>query len=342
MSLTCTEIEHLVTEATRNVRSIVSEAIEHTEPHAALVVYDTENELTRILTTAYRTVLPHAQFIDFNATTKENICARFDALVPRDLVVLIQSTDFRLNEFRIRIQLFQRKLKVIDHLHLYRNTPDSWGTYIRALAYDASWYRGVGKRLKEKLEHTHTLRVCGNGTELTVTGGLEVPKLNIGDYSGMENIGGTFPIGEVFTEARDLAAMNGDLHIYACADADFHTALYEPFLVHIENGIVTQWDASAPPAFSKIVADVQTNERAIIREIGFGLNRAITREHYLKDITAFERILGLHFSLGEKHTVYRKQGITPDKTRYHVDLFPVVTEVFADETCIFRNNTYLV
>lgn len=334
--------KQLIEKAIENVRDIVTIALEHTSLNRALVVYDDENELTRIITTAYRTVLPDAYFLNFSAHTKDEIISAFDALSPNDLVVLIQSTDFRLNEFRIRIQLFQRKLKVIDHLHLYRNTSDQWETYINALAYDPLWYRGIGHALKAVLEGAHTLRVIGNGTELIVTGGLEVPKLNIGDYTGMQNIGGTFPIGEVFTEAKDLTKMNGALMVYAYADADYHTAMYEPFRVDIKDGIVSSWDISAPESFSNIVSQVLTNERAIIREIGFGLNRAITREHYLKDITAFERIRGLHFSLGEKHTVYKKEGIIADKTRFHVDLFPEVTQVYADDVLIFEHGTFVL
>ncbi len=116
----------LVLKATRNINDILAIAIEHTAPERALVVYDEENELTCILTEAYRKALPEAEFIDFNSRSKMEIIAAFNALAPRDLVVLIQSSDFLLNEFRIRIQLFQRKLKVIDHQHLFRNTPDSW------------------------------------------------------------------------------------------------------------------------------------------------------------------------------------------------------------------------
>lgn len=333
---------NLIDIAIRNVRDMVTIALEHSDSNRALVVYDTENELTHIITEAYRNVLPHAQFIDFNTKTKDEIIGLFNALSPRDLVVLIQSTDFRLNEFRIRIQLFNRKLKVIDHLHLYRNTPDSWETYINALEYDPTWYRVVGSKLKGTLESAQTLRVCADGAELIVTGGLEVPKLNIGDYSGMENIGGTFPIGEVFTEAKDLSQMNGSIMIYAFANNDFHIAMHEPFRVDIKNGLVSGWGDNTPQAFVDVVAQVQSNERAHIREIGFGLNRAITREHYLKDITAFERIHGMHFSLGEKHTVFKKQGITADKTRYHVDLFPVVTQVYADDALIFNNGKYQV
>lgn len=333
----------LLGKATKNIRDILTIALEHASPEKALVVYDTDDELTVLLTDAYRTALPDAAFVDFNTRTKEEIIALFDALSPRDLVVLVQSTDFRLDEFRIRIQLFQRGLKVIDHRHLYRSTtPDMRETYIDSLAYDPLWYRGVGMRLKARLEQTQVLTVRGPGTELVVTGGLEDPKPNLGDYTGMENIGGTFPIGEVFTEAIDLSSMNGSIMIYAFADSTFNLQMHEPFRVTIENGHVVSWDTHAPQSFPDVIALIKTNERALVREIGFGLNRAITRERYLSDITAFERIHGLHFSLGEKHTVYKKQGIKTDKTRFHVDVFPVVTEVLADGECIFSNNEYRV
>ena len=94
------ENKQLTDIATKNIGDIVSIALEHRAPHKALVIYDTENELTRILTAAYRNVLPDALFLDFNTLTKDEIIAQFDALSPRDLVVLIQSSDFRLNQFR--------------------------------------------------------------------------------------------------------------------------------------------------------------------------------------------------------------------------------------------------
>lgn len=333
----------LLDKAITNLGDTLRIALEHTENEKALVVYDTEDELTVLLTDAYRAVLPHAQFVDFNTRSKDEIIALFDALSPRDLVVLVQTSDFRLDEFRIRIQLFQRGLKVIDHRHLYRSTsPEMRKTYINSLAYDPLWYRGVGMRLKERLERTQVLTVRGPEAELVVTGGLEEPKPNLGDYTGMDNIGGTFPIGEVFTEAIDLSSMNGSIMIYAFADTTFNLQMHEPFRVTIECGHVVSWDDHAPRAFPDVIALIKTNERALVREIGFGLNRAITREQYLSDITAFERIHGLHFSLGEKHTVYKKQGIKTDKTRFHVDVFPLITEVLADGECIFSNNEYRV
>lgn len=335
-------ISLLTEQATQHVHDIVTHALAHSSDQHALVVYDTECGLSQILLEAYRAVLPHALFLDFNAHTKEEVIAAFDACAPRDLVILIQSTDFRLNEFRIRIYLFQKKLKVIDHMHLVRNTPDSWSTYIEALAYDPLWYRVVGPKLKEVLESTSELHIeSGDGT-LHVTGGLEIPKLNIGDYTNMENIGGTFPIGEVFTEAKDLQKMNGSVMIYAFADQSFTISMHEPFRIDIENGMVVGYGDNTPTSFIEVLAQIKTNERAMVREIGFGLNRAITREHYLKDITAFERILGMHLSLGEKHTVFKKEGIKADKTRYHVDVFPMVSRVYADQTTIFQNGQYMV
>lgn len=334
--------ENLVAIATKNVTDMVTIALQHDANQKALVIYDTENELTNILTTAYRVALPKAEFLDFGTHTKEEVIRSIDALSPKDLVVLIQSSDFRLNEFRIRIHLFQQKLKVIDHQHLYRNEPDSWQTYIDALAYDPLWYRTTGLKLKERLMKSDLISFESGAHTLSISGGVEIPKLNIGDYTGMENVGGTFPIGEVFTEGKDLSRMNGSMLIYAFAGTDFHINMHDPFRVDIENGLIVGWDTNTPTSFVDIVNQVKTNERAIIREIGFGLNRAITREHYVKDITAFERILGVHFSLGEKHTVYKKEGIVADKTRYHVDLFPVVDRVRLDGEIIFENRVYVL
>lgn len=330
--------------AVKNVRDMLSIAIAHdpTAGEKALVVYDRKNGLTDILAEAYRQALPHAHFVDFDTKNKEDIIALFDALQPRDLVVLIQTSNFLLDAFRIRLHLFQKQLKVIEHTHLYRNSPEVWDVYINALAYDPGWYRKVGPALKARLETANELRIEAGDAVLTVTGGVETPKLNIGDYAGMENIGGTFPIGEVFTESKDFAQMNGSFMVYAFAGADFSINMHEPFRVDVHEGQVVSWAEDAPASFVDIVRLIKEYERPLIREVGFGLNRAITRERYLEDITAFERILGMHLSMGEKHSVYKKAGITTHKTKFHVDLFPVVDRALLDGKLIFENGKYLV
>ncbi len=328
--------------ATKNVGDIITLAIEHRTPEKALVVFDSGYGLTDILTEAYRTVLPEARFIDFGAVSKEEVISAFDAMQPNDLVVLIQTSNFLLDAFRIRLHLFQKKLKVIEHMHLYRNTEDIWDVYINSLAYDMSWYRTTGPALKARLEVANELRIKAGDAELVVTGGLETPKLNIGDYAGMENIGGTFPIGEVFTESKNFAQMNGSVMIYAFAGGDFNINMHEPFRIDIKEGVVVGWGDNAPQSFIDIVEVIRGYERPLIREVGFGLNRAITRERYMQDITAFERILGMHLSMGEKHSVYKKVGITTHKTKFHVDLFPVVEQSFLDGALLFEKGVYHV
>lgn len=332
----------LVTLATKNITDIVELSIEHKSEEKALVIFDSQYGLTNILTEGYRNALPEARFIDFDTLEKSAIIEAIDAMQPNDLVVLIQSSNFLLNEFRIRLHLFQKKLKVIEHTHLHRNSEDVWDVYINALAYDPKWYRVIGPKLKAKLEATQELRIKGGGVELVVTGGLETPKPNLGDYAGMENVGGTFPIGEVFTESRDFLRMNGSFMIYAYAGGDFSVNMHAPFRVDVYEGVVVGWQEDAPKSFVDIVEAIKLYERPLIREIGFGLNRAITRERYLQDITAFERILGMHLSMGEKHSVFKKVGITTHKTKFHVDLFPVADRVTADGEVIFEDGKYLL
>ena len=105
--------------------------------HVYITYYLAPVVLLSILTAAYRAALPNARFIDFDTTAKEEVIAMFSTMQPSDLVVLIQSSNFLLNEFRIRLHLFQQKLKVIEHTHLHRNTEEQWEVYINALAYDS-------------------------------------------------------------------------------------------------------------------------------------------------------------------------------------------------------------
>jgi aminopeptidase len=338
------DIPELIQKATQNISDILTQCIQFdvNGENKALVVYDSQNGLTDILTQAYRNVLPNAKFVDFDNMTKEEVLAEFSLMKANDLVVQIQSMNFRLDDFRIRLHLFGQKLRVIEHMHLQRNKPEVWDVYIDSLAYDPSWYRVVGPNLSKKLENTGTLEIFSKDAVLTVVEGLEIPKPNLGDYTGMDNIGGTFPIGEVFTEAKAFANMNGSVYIYAFADKEFNIDMHEPFRIDIVNGIVVGYADDAPSMFVEVYEAVKTLERPLIREIGFGLNRSMTKEKYLGDITAFERILGLHLSMGEKHSVYKKEGIIAKKSRFHVDLFLATDKVLSDGEIIFENGKYLI
>jgi aminopeptidase len=338
------DIPQLIEQATKNIGDILANCLEFEANGGskALVVFDSQNGLTDILTQAYRKVLPNAKFVDFDTLTKEEILAEFALMNANDLVVQIQSMNFRLDDFRIRLHLFNQKLRVIEHLHLQRNKPEVWDVYVDSLSYDPTWYRVVGPKLQQTLTSTQTLEIFSKDAVLTVTGGLEIPKPNLGDYTGMDNIGGTFPIGEVFTEAKAFANMNGSVYIYAFADKEFNIDMHEPFRIDIEQGIVVSYSKDAPQMFVEVFEAVKTLERPLIREIGFGLNRSMTKERYLGDITAFERILGLHLSMGEKHSVYKKEGIIAKKSRFHVDLFLATDLVTCDKKVIFEQGNYKV
>ncbi len=326
----------------KNVADILSNCFSHNDTKNTLVVYDTHFGLTEILTDAYRKVLPNAKFLDFDSKNREEIIDTFDSMAAGDMVVLIQSTNFLLNEFRIRLHLFNKNLKVIEHMHLARNDESMWGTYVDALEYDIDWYPTVAPKLKTILDASNSLHVRGLDATLTINGKLESAKLNIGDYTGMINVGGTFPIGEVFTEARNFSDMSGSFYVYAYADSNFNVQMHAPFKLTVKNGLVVECDENTPAEFIKILDLVKSFERPLIREVGFGLNKAISKENPLSDITAFERILGMHFSLGEKHSVYKKEGLTTNKTKFHIDLFPVVDIVQVDDTVIFENGKYLL
>ena len=138
-----------------NVRAILNEAIKHRPQDAVVVVSDGRCELAIALTEAYRRCLPDGTFIDFDSVLPEDVRAAFEPLTPGALVVLIQSTSFRLAAFRIRLELFKRSIKVIEHPHLARITGAEGLIYIDALAYDRSYYHGVGGALKARIDRAY-------------------------------------------------------------------------------------------------------------------------------------------------------------------------------------------
>lgn len=54
-----------------------------------------------------------ALMMDFDAVPGEEVLRAIDTLRPGDLVVLIQTDAFNVREYRFRLELFKRGLKVI-------------------------------------------------------------------------------------------------------------------------------------------------------------------------------------------------------------------------------------
>jgi aminopeptidase len=329
--------------AESHLRDVLAMAIEYKAPHAAVIVFDTGCELALALTEAYKRCLPAATFIDFDTVAPDAILAAFAELAAGDLVVLIQSTNFRLEAFRIRIELFKRSLKVIEHPHLSRMTGQQALYYIESLAYDTTYYRGVGRALKARIDNAKSGVVDSGGERLVFASSFESAKLNIGDYSEMTNVGGQFPIGEVFTEAQDLEAVNGRVRIFVFGDTAFQVNQPEkPITLVVDKGRVIDVIDSTPE-FDQVMANIRADEGEVwLRELGFGMNRAFSRTRTVCDIGTYERMCGIHLSLGAKHGVYNKPQIKRATARYHVDVFAVTEAVYLDNDLVYSDGAWQV
>ena len=328
--------------AEKNVRDILTLAIEHTPAHSAVVVWDGQCALSLALTEAYRRCLPGAVFIDFDTVAPEAVRAEFERLSPSDLVVLIQSTSFRLDAFRIRVELFKRALKVIEHPHLSRMPGDEALLYIESLAYDPVYVRGVGNALKARFDSAKVGVINSFGEQLIFSSGFEPARLNVGDYSQMHNVGGQFPIGEVFTESKDLEALNGRVRMSIFGDTSFAVNKpAHPITLIIDKGRVTG-TVDSTPEFDLVLANIRAIEGEIwVRELGLGLNRTFTQDRLVSDIGTYERMCGVHLSLGAKHGSYNKPQIKKTASRYHVDVLPFTESVTLDDEVIYRDGAWL-
>jgi aminopeptidase len=334
--------------AGKNIADLLTQVFHHTNEHKAVVVFDTNCELARTLTDAYRHCLPDAQFIDFSLHTPEAVLSVFAVLNTSDLVVLVQSTNFRLEAFRIRVELFKRGLKVIEHVHLQRMQGAEVGYYIDALAYDAAYFRGVGHGLKAIIDSAKSGWLDSGGAQfpeakLFFGSSFESAKLNVGDYSGMPNVGGQFPIGEVFTEAKDLEAVRGRVRIHAFGDTSFKVNLpAKPITLVVDKGQVVATEDSTPE-FDTVLANIRADEGVVwLRELGMGLNRAFTQTRTVGDIGSYERMCGMHLSLGAKHGIYGKPNFKRGDGKYHIDVFAVTEQVTFDEQVVYRDGAWVV
>jgi aminopeptidase len=329
--------------AVKNIADTLAIAIEHTAARTALVVADEQSELSRLLVQAYRTCLPEAQLLLFDVVGAVAVKAAFAELRELDLAVLIQSSVFRIPEFRTRVELFRRGIKVIEHSNLERMAMAEVEHYVAALAYDPAYYRGIGHALKARMDVAASARIESEGELLRFDGQLEPAKLNIGHFAGLKNVGSLFPIGEVFSEARDLERVSGRAKIYAFTDTSFRLNVPPvPITLLIERGrVVGALDATAD--FEQVLAAIVADEGEIwLRELGFGMNRAFSAERRVADVGAFERVCGVHLSLGARHGVYKKPHLDRRAARHHVDTFVVTSRVLLDDEVVFAEGGWQV
>jgi aminopeptidase len=327
--------------AKQHIDDILSLAVQHSDA-PAMVVWDAGSPLSRILAEAYCAALPSAKQLRFDEVSPEEVMAACNAMNAGGLVVLIQSSSFRLVAFRIRVELYKRGLKVIEHPHLQSMTDAEIPYYIDSLAYDSTYYRGVGRALQGRLDRvSHAVLDSGEGARLNFNCAFESAKVNIGDYTGMTNIGGQFPLGEVFTEATDLEKVSGKVRIFAFGDVTFKVnAPKIPIELSVERGRVVSV-AKSTPDFDQVMELITRDEGEVwVREFGLGLNRAFSPERRVSDIGTFERVCGIHLSLGGKHNVYVKKNPGQKPAKYHVDVFAVTERVWLGDELVFQDGAW--
>ncbi len=329
--------------ASRNLSDTLAIAMEHTPERAAVLVADGRSELARLLTRAYAECLPSARVLQFDELQPEAVRAALDELQEHELAILVQSSVFRIPDFRIRVELYRRSVKVMEHANLERVEPHEIQHYVAALGYDPTYYRGVGHALKALMDAASSARIVSEGEVLHFGSPLEPAKLNIGHFAGLKNVGSQFPIGEVFTEARDLESVNGRVKLYAFADTSFRLNVPdEPVTLVIERGRVVG-ALNSTSELERVLSIIRAEEGEVwLRELGFGMNRAFSRQHRVSDVGAFERVCGVHLSLGARHGVYKKPHLNPREVRHHVDTFVVTEQVLLDDQLVFADGAWRV
>ena len=262
------------------------------------------------------------------------------------IVILVQSTNFRLSTFRIRLELFHLGIHVVEFNHLAYIQEDEFTTFATSLSYQTDEYvrqewviRGLIEANNEVLWNTRIQSV--NGEFLTFWA-LEKIRGNTGDYTGTVNKGGTFPLGEVFTESVELDSLNGRCLIESYPREDFSVDHCTPFELIIERGRVLP-NEDFPAPFAKLYNwIVQYEWEVMVRELGMGLNRAITTTTPLSDINFYERKIGVHLSLGKKHGIYGKKLPKTMIQRFHIDVFIATEWVYIGNQRVYEGGGWII
>ena len=323
--------------------------------------------LNKILYDAYAAALEThdaVETIDYDAIDPQELKQSLYALSEQDVAILIQTDSFRMSDYRIRLDLKNRGIFVIEHNHLhFDDTQARRATYIDALQHDREYFDAVACVFDALMpQATEVVVVSSDGSRLVYTGPFEALKKNIGELS--LNLGSFYPIGEVFCEPVELFSVNGEFLVYAYPNLQYETTLCEPFKVVVCEGKVVSH--KGPQEFDSIIQLVAAeNERKLvkgpeekyvlaecedeeekssevwIREMGFGLNRRIGKDAPLNFVSAHERQRGFHISLGLKHGVFRKKISKKVNQRYHIDMFVDVAEILIDGKAVFERREYI-
>ena len=265
----------------------------------------------------------------------ESIKNELMTLPKGSIVVLIQSTNFRLSTFRIRLELFHRGVHVVEFNHLAYIPESQFDTFQDALIYRTDMYTELEDKFRKLFLWAKETKIFStNGSCLTFSS-VEPIRWNTWNYRGIENKWGTFPIWEIFTESLDLSLVNGKCLIEAFPNEDFSVNNCEPFEIVIESWRVLPSE-DFPAEFAKLYNwIVQYEWEVLVRELWLWLNPSISKDTPLADINFHERKLWVHLSLGKKHGIYGKKLPKSELQRFHIDVFLSLKDFHIDERSVF-------
>ena len=103
-----TQTEEKLLIATKNIldKNLTINELPYSE-NEIILIYDLESPLSSLVANAYIENLKtiKSETIDINSVNKDDLIKRLWALKEFSTVILVQSTNFRLDNFRIRLQL---------------------------------------------------------------------------------------------------------------------------------------------------------------------------------------------------------------------------------------------
>lgn len=341
-----TELKNLAFEATKK---ILEKNLQIYHPDLigkkVVLVYDTDSILSSLISDWYIENLKaysNAEIILYSSIKSDDLREKLLSLEEWRAVIMVESTNFRLEEFRIRINLQKRKVANIEHNHLVYIKEHETKTYLEAISYQSPYFQKVSDWLKSKVENWNTMKVISaNWATMILEWWFEEMKQNTWNFP-LNNRYWTLPMWENFSEVKDFSKVFWELYIRAYPLEDLQVRICEtPFKVSVKESIITYNENEVPAEFDALMNKIVASEwEVMIRELGFWLNRAIDFTRTLSDVNPFERLSGFHLSLGKKHNIYRKKLKSNIVQRYHIDVFPAVSEIYIDDELIFDSESH--
>lgn len=313
-----------------------------------VLIYDLDSPLSILMANWYIENLknyPNSEIVKYGDISSSDLKEKILSLEPFSTVIMVESTNFRLEEFRIRMSLQHRTIAGIEHNHLTYIKEDQIETYLRAVSYQSPYFQKVSDFLKQKNDNGKTMKIVSpEWAVLILEWWFEYMKQNTGNFA-LDNRYWTYPIGENFSEVKDFSLTNWEMYIRAYPWENFEMIFPEkPFKITIKESRVYADENTTPEWFLKIMEKISRDENGevMMRELWFWLNPEITWEKTLTDVNQFERISGFHLSLGKKHNIYRKKFHKDVVQKYHIDIFPHVSQIFIDDELIFDSERHFM